>query len=186
MVRQEPARPRRITPTAARQPSNNTAVTDAATNTKLAATPAEVALRSSMPTATVHSQTTTPVGTTAVGRRQPRDASHPTAVPDKNGHAVVATPETLSPSSWLRRPRAQNTSTATTSMASHAGRCMQRDYRPGRTVDPAAAVNLRSSLMNAHSQGRLALVTGAGSGIGTASFITGQVIGVSGGLTMAG
>jgi hypothetical protein len=45
-------------------------VTDDATTTKLAATPAEVALRSNNPTATVHSQTTTPVGNTAVGRRQ--------------------------------------------------------------------------------------------------------------------
>ena len=68
-----------------------------ATTTKLAATPAEVALRSSIPTATVHTHTTTPVGTTAVGRRQARAASHPTPVPLRNGHAVVAMPATLSP-----------------------------------------------------------------------------------------
>jgi hypothetical protein len=36
--------------------------------TKLTATPAEVALRASIPTTMVHNQTTTPVGTTAVGR----------------------------------------------------------------------------------------------------------------------
>jgi hypothetical protein len=57
------------------------AVTDEATTTKLAATPAELTLRNSMPTATVQIQTITPVGATAVGRRQPRDASQPMAVP---------------------------------------------------------------------------------------------------------
>ena len=54
---------------AARQPNNSSAVTDDATTTKLPATPTEVAFRSSIPTATVHNHTTTPVGTTAVGRR---------------------------------------------------------------------------------------------------------------------
>lgn len=101
--------------TAARQPNNSTAVTEAATTTKLAATPADVSLRNTMPTTTVDNHTTTPVGITAVGRRQPRDATHPTTVPVRKGHAVVATPVTVMPSSWLRRPRAQNTSTPTTS-----------------------------------------------------------------------
>ena len=45
-------------------------MTDDATTMKLAAMPAEVALRSSIPTTTVQSHTTTPVGYTAVGRRQ--------------------------------------------------------------------------------------------------------------------
>jgi len=116
----------------ARQPSSSTAVTDDATTTKLAATLAELALRNNMPTTTVHSQTTSPVGTTAVGRCQPRAANHPTTVPVRNGQAVVATPAMVIPSAWLRRPTAQNTKTAATSAkryASHASRCMQRDYR---------------------------------------------------------
>ena len=70
-----------------------------ATATKLAATPAEVALRSSIPTTTVHTHTTTPVGSTAVGRRHARAASQPRAVPLRNGQAVVATPATFNPSS---------------------------------------------------------------------------------------
>jgi hypothetical protein len=139
-------RRRKASPTLARQPSSNTAVTDDATTTKLAATPAELALRNSMPTATVQIQTTTPVGTTAMGRRQPRDASQPTTVPVRNGHAVDATPVTLRPSAWLRRPTVQNTSTPTTSVASHASHtgtrpCMQRDYA---ILDPVAAANLDS------------------------------------------
>ncbi len=62
-----------------------------------------------MPITTVHNHTTTPVGATAVGRRHPRETSHPTTVPVRNGHAVTAMPVTLRPSSWLRRPTAQNT-----------------------------------------------------------------------------
>ena len=52
-----------------------------ATTTKLAATPAEVTLRSSIPTATVHNHTTTPVGTTAVGRRHASRGQPPHAGP---------------------------------------------------------------------------------------------------------
>ena len=44
-----------MTVAAARHPSSSTAVTADATTTKLTATPAEVALRNSIPTATVHS-----------------------------------------------------------------------------------------------------------------------------------
>ena len=137
----------------ARHPSTNTAFTDAVTTTKPTGVPAEVALRSSMPTTTVHSQTTTPVGTTAVGRRQPRDTSQPIVVPARNGHAVVATPETVSPSSWLRRPTAQNASTATTSMASHpAGRSGLRMTREltDRAV-PAAAATWQAGSMSANT-----------------------------------
>lgn len=113
-------------------------MTDEATTTKLGATPTELAFRNTMPRATVHTQTITPVGATLVGRRQPRATNHPTRVPARNGHAVVATPLTLIPSAWLRRPTAQKISTATTSVASepsHEGRwrgCMQRDYRAGQ------------------------------------------------------
>ena len=78
--------------------SNNTAVTSDATSTKLAATPAELTLRNNMPITTVHSHTTSPVGTTAVGRCQPREANHPTTVPVRNGQAVVATPAMVIPS----------------------------------------------------------------------------------------
>jgi len=72
-----------------RHPSSSTAVATDATMTKLTATPAEVALRASIPTTMVHNQTTTPVGTTAVGRRHARAASHPIAVPIRNGAAVA-------------------------------------------------------------------------------------------------
>ena len=64
----------------------------AATTTKLPATPAEVTLRNSIPTATVQSHTATPVGYTADGRRQACDNSHPSSVPLRKGHAVVAMP----------------------------------------------------------------------------------------------
>src|SRR5829696_4017011 len=83
--------------------------------TKLTATPADVALRNSIPTTTVHSHTTTPVGTTAAGCRQARLSSQPTAAPTRNGHAVSATPATVRPSAWLRRPTVQNSSTPTMS-----------------------------------------------------------------------
>jgi hypothetical protein len=65
---------------------------------KLAAVPSDVALRNNIPTATVHTHIVMPVGTTAVGRRQPREINHPTTVPARNGQAVSATPPTLNPS----------------------------------------------------------------------------------------
>src|SRR6185295_4138701 len=80
-----------------RHPSSSTAVAADATRRKLNATPAEVVLRKSIPTATVQTQTTAPVGTMAVGLRQPRLSSQPTAVPARNGHAVSATPVSVSP-----------------------------------------------------------------------------------------
>ncbi|MDT5014568.1 MAG: hypothetical protein QOD39_728, partial [Mycobacterium sp.] len=57
------------------------------------------------------------VGTSAAGRRQPRDSTQPMAVPAKNGHAVSAIPPRVRPSAWLRLPIAQNTMTQTTSVA---------------------------------------------------------------------
>jgi hypothetical protein len=74
-----------------------------ATITKLTATPADVALRNNIPTTTVHTQTTTPVGATAVGRRHARLSNQPSVAPTRNGHAVAANPATVSPSAWLRR-----------------------------------------------------------------------------------
>ena len=74
------------------------AVTSEATATKLSAMPSPVALRKAMPTATVHTHTTTPVGISAVGRRQPRLTSQPNSVPAKNGQAVSAIPAMLTPS----------------------------------------------------------------------------------------
>lgn len=58
-----------------------------ATTTKLAATPAELTLRNTMPTTMVHSHTITPVGARAVGRRQPRASTQPIPVPVRNGQA---------------------------------------------------------------------------------------------------
>src|ERR1043165_1051311 len=78
---------------------------------KLTATPAEVSLRSTMPTTTVLIHTTIPVGANDVGRCQPRESNQPTTVPVRNGHAVSATPATVRPSAWLRRPMVQNTTT---------------------------------------------------------------------------
>jgi hypothetical protein len=74
------------------------AVESEATTTKLSAVPADVALRNSIPRMTVHSQITIPVGASEAGRCQARAASQPTAVPDRNGHAVSATPATVIPS----------------------------------------------------------------------------------------
>jgi hypothetical protein len=74
------------------------AVESEATTTKLKAVPWDVALRNSIPTATVHNQITIPIGANEAGRRQARAASQPAAVPDRNGHAVWATPATVMPS----------------------------------------------------------------------------------------
>ncbi len=93
-----------------RHPSSSTAVSADATTRKLNATPAEVVLRKSIPTATVQTQTTATVGTMAVGLRQPGLSSQPTAVPARNGHAV-----SVSSSAWRRLPTAQKTSTPTIS-----------------------------------------------------------------------
>jgi hypothetical protein len=80
-----------------------------------------LALRNAIPIATVHTQTTTPVGAIASGRRHRALASQPTPAPTRNGHAVSATPATVRPSAWLRRPIAQNTTThsASTTGAAH-------------------------------------------------------------------
>jgi hypothetical protein len=74
------------------------AVTSEATTTKLTAVPADVALRNSIPITTVLSQIISPVGASAAGWRHARAASHPTAVPARNGHAVSATPAMVIPS----------------------------------------------------------------------------------------
>ena len=70
-----------------------------------------------MPTAIVHTHTVTPVGASAVGRRQPRDSSQPTPVPTRKGQAVSASPARVSPSVWLRRPTAVKPMTQTMSVA---------------------------------------------------------------------
>lgn len=108
----------------ARQPSNSTAVEIEATTTKLGATPADVSLRSSIPSTMVHTHTTTPVGISEYGRRQPSESTQPARAPDTNGHAVSAIPPRSRPSSWLRRPMVANTIRQTTSVASavRAGR----------------------------------------------------------------
>jgi hypothetical protein len=69
-----------------------------ATTTKLNAVPADVALRNSIPMTTVLNQITMPVGTSEAGRCHALAASQPAAVPDRNGHAVSATPATVMPS----------------------------------------------------------------------------------------
>lgn len=74
-------------------------------------------MRSTIPTTTVDNQTISPVGASALGLRQPRLSSHPIAVPVRNGHAVSATPLGVRPSAWLRRPTAQNVTTAAASRA---------------------------------------------------------------------
>ena len=96
-----------------RHRSSSTAVAADATTRQLNATPAEVVLRKSIPTATVQTQTTAPVGTMAVGLRQPRLSSQPTAVPAETATPFSATPVSVSSSAWLRLPTAQKTSTPT-------------------------------------------------------------------------
>ena len=103
-----------------RQPRISRAVATVATTTKLAAVPSEVAWRNSIPTTTVHTHTTTPVGVNAVGRCQPRDSNHPMAVPVRNGQAVSATPVTLTPPAWFRLPSATKNTTQAIS-ATNAG-----------------------------------------------------------------
>ena len=51
-----------------------------------------------IPTTTVATHTATPVGSSATGRRHARASAQPSAVPARNGHAVCATPATVSPS----------------------------------------------------------------------------------------
>ena len=130
----------------------------------------------SMPTTTVQSQTTTPVGTTAVGRRQPRDASQPMTVPVRNGHAVgrdAGDAESFgvaAPPDGAKHQHADDIDGQPGQPCRRAGRMPRlhsgRDYA---ILDPVAAANLDSSGNECpiHS-GRLAVVTGAGSGIGRA------------------
>jgi len=70
---------------------------------------------------TVATQMISPVGRSEVGARQPRAASQPAPAPAKNGHAVCASPAAVNPSSWLRRPAAQNTRMQTISAAIATG-----------------------------------------------------------------
>jgi hypothetical protein len=58
----------------------------------------DVTLRKSIPTTIVHTHTTTPVGMTVNGLRQPPISNQPTPVPARNGHAVWAIPATVNPS----------------------------------------------------------------------------------------
>lgn len=82
---------------ATRQPSWNNPRNASATRMNATAVPWPETTRSSMPMATVHSHTPTPVGTTAVGRRQYLMASMPATAPVRNGHAVLASPAMLPP-----------------------------------------------------------------------------------------
>ena len=101
----------------ARQPSSNVPVVRVATTTKLKAVPAPVAARIPIPITTVQSHTVTPVGEISVGRRQARQSSQAAANPARNGQAVSATPDSVTDSAWLRRPTAQNSTTAAASTA---------------------------------------------------------------------
>jgi hypothetical protein len=74
------------------------AVESEATTTKLIAVPWDVALRNNIPTTTVLTQITMPVGASEAGRCHALTASHPAAVPDRKGHAVSRTPVTVMPS----------------------------------------------------------------------------------------
>ena len=100
----------------ARQPSSSTAVASDATTMKLGATPCRVSFAQHHP----DHDCAHPHGHAGGHEREPdaaspRDSSQPTAVPTRNGHAVSAMPATVSPSAWLRRPIAQNTTTQRTS-----------------------------------------------------------------------
>jgi hypothetical protein len=82
-----------------------------------------LALRNNIPTVIVHAHAATPVGAIASGRRHPRLMSQPIAAPTRNGHAVSAIPDTVTPSAWLRRPIAQNNSTHSASATDATHTC---------------------------------------------------------------
>ena len=82
------------------------------------AVPCPDTTRSTMPSATVHSQAAIPAVGSASGRRHARAASHPAPRPHRNGHAVDAIPATDSPLAWLSRPMITKTSTHATSSTS--------------------------------------------------------------------
>src|SRR6185312_7200570 len=128
-----PADRRRVRAATARHPSSSAAVTVEATITKVTATPAELALRNTIPTAIVHTHTAIPVGAIASGRRHPRLTCQPMTAPARNGHAVSATPDTVTPSAWLRRPMAQNAITQTASASSADQTCFAGVIAPGTT-----------------------------------------------------
>src|SRR5664280_2372481 len=113
----------------ARQPKISSPRNPNATATKAAAVPWPATTRNTMPIATVASQTTMPVGTMSIGRRQARVTAQPTAAPTRNGQDVRATPPRLSPSTWDDRPMTTKTMMQAASRAAARARCI----RPDRT-----------------------------------------------------
>jgi hypothetical protein len=106
---------------------------------KAAAVPWPEMTRRIMPIATVDSQTTSPVGRIASGRRQARDASQPTPRPDRKGQEVDARPARLSPLAWLARPMITKMSTqATSSTTATRAERMGVSYGLRLTPTPAA------------------------------------------------
>jgi len=101
----------------ARQPSRNRPRKARATSTNANAVPCPDTTRSIMPSATVPSHAPIPARARPSGRCQARVTSQPAARPARNGHAVDATPATLSPLVWLARPMTTNSSTQATSAA---------------------------------------------------------------------
>src|ERR1039458_4784529 len=93
-----------------------------ATTTNAAAVPWPATTRSAMPTATVAPQTRAPLPSDAGARRARVRATHPTASPLTNGHAVEAMPSMLRPWAWTARPIPTKRRTATRSNVTAARR----------------------------------------------------------------
>src|SRR6185312_7426613 len=96
---------------ASRQPSWNRPRNTSVTRMNASAVPWPARTRRIIPAATALSHTPTPVGSSAVGRRQKRVTSSPMTRPAANGHSVSQKPASPPPSWWFARPIATNTST---------------------------------------------------------------------------
>ena len=98
----------------ARQPNSTVQETSPATTTNCTG----VGRSNTSPRRAARSRPCTPRRLAPSGRRlAPRapDASHPIAVPTRNGAATIAMPPTASPSEWLVRPNATNATTVAAS-----------------------------------------------------------------------
>ena len=126
----------------ARHPRSSIPKKASATATKAAAVPWPATTRRTMPTVTQAIHTTTPVGTMAIGRRHARTVVQPATAPTRNGHDVLATPATVTPSAWEERPMTTKTRTQTTSRAPATTRCTARSVGAG--AEPAATTRADS------------------------------------------
>src|SRR4051794_5525484 len=133
------ARRRASTRAASRHPRTNSAKNVVATTTNDTGGPPPARRRSPMPISTVPAVTTAPAASESGGRRVSTTTASPTSVPVTNGQAVATVPATADPSSCERRPSRTNTTTASRSAASAAGRerTVSSSHRPRCPACPA-------------------------------------------------